>query len=852
MGGKHLGLLWRLSGSLNNSFLICLDLVERLDKLSPLGKINFLRHLMQESSEQIPVVNQCPECSHSMDVSHLQPFVKIVCTNCKATVRVRTQMGQYHITGVLGEGGMSQVFRAEDVNLGREVALKILHQSLSQDSALTAMFEREAKLTALILHPNVVKVYTVGKDQGYFFIAMELVDATSLEELIVNKGALPEGDVLNIAHDVTSGLKAAHQEDLIHRDIKPGNMLVTAKGTSKLVDFGLAVQQGGADESEDLWATPFYVPPEKLDGSPDTYLGDIYSLGATLFHALAGQPPFEANTSSLEELKLIKQRDVDLKSRAIGVSKGTVKLIDQMMAYQPSDRPGSYDEILGRVEEIQKREFGIRRGGRSSKSTGKKKGLMIAAGAAVLFAVAGIAAYFAGGSMGNEDIAIGTEERVISAGENSSAEKFLRGRELMANGEFQEAANSFEDLAQRSALSPLTEQWNLFFLGMSQLFLGDAESSRAAFQSIGSIELDAETSDSDAAEFLRIATVEFSNPLPVLGPGRVFGESRLAPLGLLVSGVKNWQDGQFESGVDAMKAFMESESPTGYSWSGKLKKEIPRFLSDYAVLAELPNPSRKPSNIPLGQQKVKLEEAKNSLETPGALPSLIDQRIARIAAIGKLVAEEKVRREEEARLAQAAVTTKPAPKETVPKPKKGDLTPEEQSEIAQLKSLVESFPNSEDKFDFAASRLAIESVAVQTAAGKRMQNDLIAGQVRATRFLDLFAEFLNANGYEGNIRRREGIPLDAKITAADPETFIIDLGFGPNEVSTGEFAPDWMIEAAEQNYPAPNIENFRRWDSLIYYAFFTGQMESSERLGELLGPVTEVFSDVWTRLEPLR
>ena len=344
MGGKHLGLLWRLSGSLNNSFLICLDLVERLDKLSPLGKINFLRHLMQESSEQIPVVNQCPECSHSMDVSHLQPFVKIVCTNCKATVRVRTQMGQYHITGVLGEGGMSQVFRAEDVNLGREVALKILHQSLSQDSALTAMFEREAKLTALILHPNVVKVYTVGKDQGYFFIAMELVDATSLEELIVNKGALPEGDVLNIAHDVTSGLKAAHQEDLIHRDIKPGNMLVTAKGTSKLVDFGLAVQQGGADESEDLWATPFYVPPEKLDGSPDTYLGDIYSLGATLFHALAGQPPFEANTSSLEELKLIKQRDVDLKSRAIGVSKGTVKLIDQMMAYQPSDRPGSYDE----------------------------------------------------------------------------------------------------------------------------------------------------------------------------------------------------------------------------------------------------------------------------------------------------------------------------------------------------------------------------------------------------------------------------------------------------------------------------------------------------------------------------
>ncbi|MCH1409500.1 MAG: serine/threonine protein kinase, partial [Verrucomicrobiales bacterium] len=236
-------------------------------------------------------------------------------------------MGKYQITGVLGAGGMSQVFRAMDMHLQREVALKILHQTLSQDSALTAMFEREAKLTASILHPNVVKVYTVGQDQGYFFIAMELVDATSLEEIIAQDGALNEEKVLSIANDVTKGLKAAHEEDLIHRDIKPGNMLVTSDGTSKLVDFGLAVQQGGVDESEELWATPFYVPPEKLEGEVDTYLGDIYSLGATLYHALAGKPPFEANTSSLEELKVIKKNEVDLKSEAPEVTKPTLKLI---------------------------------------------------------------------------------------------------------------------------------------------------------------------------------------------------------------------------------------------------------------------------------------------------------------------------------------------------------------------------------------------------------------------------------------------------------------------------------------------------------------------------------------------
>ncbi|MEM9018274.1 MAG: serine/threonine-protein kinase, partial [Verrucomicrobiota bacterium] len=271
---------------------------------------------MEEDGDLEEVLNQCPDCSQTVNVSHLPPYSKIQCPHCGSSVRIRTMMGQYQITGVLGEGGMSQVFKAVDTHLQREVALKILHQALTQDKALTAMFEREAKLTASILHPNVVKVYTVGKEQGYFFIAMELVNAISLDQLIYNKGALSESEVLSIAHDVTSGLRAAHDQSLIHRDIKPGNMLVTEDGTAKLVDFGLAVQQGREDESEDLWATPFYVPPEKLEGEADTYLGDIYSLGATLFHALAGKPPFDANTSSLEELREIKKADLDLKGEA--------------------------------------------------------------------------------------------------------------------------------------------------------------------------------------------------------------------------------------------------------------------------------------------------------------------------------------------------------------------------------------------------------------------------------------------------------------------------------------------------------------------------------------------------------
>lgn len=806
---------------------------------------------MQESGEQVPVVNQCPECSHSMDVSHLPPFAKIECPSCKKAVRVRTQMGQYHINGVLGEGGMSQVFRAVDINLGREVALKVLHQALSQDSALTAMFEREAKLTASILHPNVVKVYTVGKDQGYFFIAMELVDATSLEELIAQRGAIPEADVLRIAYDVTNGLKAAYQEDLIHRDIKPGNMLTTPEGTSKLVDFGLAVQQGGEDESEDLWATPFYVPPEKLEGESDTYLGDIYSLGATLFHALAGHPPFDANTSSLEELKIIKAQSVDLKSQTVGLTKGTLRLIEQMMAYRASDRPDSYDTILKRIEDIQKREFGVRHRSQFSRSSKRKKGLIIGIGAAAFLGIVGLIAFGPGGSSETEAIGIGGGDRVISAGENSSAEKFLQGRELLSKGDFRKSGQIFEELARESALSPLTEQWNLFFLGTSKLFLGEAQNSQGAFRKITTIELDAEAAESSAADFLKIAARQFSSPLPVLAPESAFEGNDIAPLGMLVAGLKNWQDGQFESGVKSMKVFAESEAPEEYKWSEGLKKEIARFTKDYATLSELPNPSRSNSEMPLGEQKTKLTEAKESLRTRGALPSLIDDRIERIAEISNIIAREKRKREEAARLAQAA----PSPPTDMEEPEEGPSekpSPEAIAETEAIRELVAGLPNSDDDLAFTATRNTIGSMTVETGFGQQLVEDLTLGGESAARFIDLLASELNSVGYEGNIRRREGVPLDAKITAADPGKFIVDLGFGPNEVAVDTFSPDWLVEAAEATFPPPTNDDFRKWESLVYFALFSGLTEESERISKVLTPVSDEFAETWNRLGEVR
>ncbi|MEM6280433.1 MAG: serine/threonine-protein kinase, partial [Verrucomicrobiota bacterium] len=549
---------------------------------------------MENSESTGSVINDCPACSIAIDVSALPPFAEIQCPHCHATVRMRRTMGQYFITGLLGEGGMSQVFQATDVHLQREVALKILHQNLSLDQSLTSMFEREAKLTASILHPNVVKVYTVGRDQGYFFIAMEVIDARSVEQLIADKGCLAERDVLRIAHDVTSGLKAAFEEGLIHRDIKPGNMLVMEDGTTKLVDFGLAVQQDGEDESEELWATPFYVPPEKLDGEPDTHLGDIYSLGATLYHAVAGKPPFEANTSSMDELKEIKKQTLHLKGEAPSLSKATLKLIESMMSYRPEDRIPSYDELLVAIEEIESKQYGATSRERSAAKSSQSSKLLWSGGAALALIVATLFFVIGSREPDSEDgPGISVDERVISKGDNSNTDKFLEGRDWIIAGNFRKAEPIFDELSGETAMASATRMWSLYFQGLSRLFLGRELEARESFGYIAAVP-DAEGAEMDQIrDFMSRAARAFSEPLPIIDAEEDFAGSNLAALGLLTAGVKNWQQGEFESAIRLFEAYENVEVPADFAWVSELRSPVADFFEDWKILQTLPNPSRK-------------------------------------------------------------------------------------------------------------------------------------------------------------------------------------------------------------------------------------------------------------------
>lgn len=762
-------------------------------------------------------------------------------------------MGQYEIVGMLGEGGMSQVFRAVDRNLGREVALKVLHQSLSSDSALTSMFEREAKLTASIVHPNVVKVYTVGVDHGYFFIAMEVVNATSLEQLITSKGALSESEVLAIALDVTSGLKAAYGEDLIHRDIKPGNMLVTGEGTTKLVDFGLAVQQGGEDESEDLWATPFYVPPEKLDGEPDTFKGDIYSLGATLYHALAGKPPFEANTSSMEELKEIKKNVVDLKSAAPGLSKQTIKLVEKMMAYSPADRYQSYEEVLAQIEEVQKRQFGIIPGGRARTRRKRFRYTLIGGGVFVL-AVSSFIAVMMNGEKETEegDLGIGSGERVISAGDSTITEQFLGARDLLANGEFRKAEKIFEGLIAEESVPASTRIWCHFFQGTIHLFSGDEKVSRESFANVLKITPGAEDGTTEAMIFMKKSAAGLTDPLPLFDDEVSFSPTGIESMGLLTAGLKNWQCGEFESGIGFLKAFAESQPPSEYQWIAALKSQVEPYLTDFATLGELPNPSAaEPAGV-LAEQETTLKKASESLRTRGAAPRLVKGRLDRIGKIRDLAVAAAERRSTTPGVTGSAGGLPPAVAAVV-----APVTPvgpgaAEQKEIDRLKAVTASQESLFTTYLFSAAAAKLRAEPLETATALSIRDVLVHGYGAAGQFLDALAGALSAKRFEGQIRRREGIPLEAAITSADSSVFVLDLGFGPNEVEVEAFAPEWLVETAATVFPAVSAESAPFWEKLIFFAVFTGQGNFADAKADELAAVDPVFAKRWELIKELR
>jgi hypothetical protein len=201
----------------------------------------------------------------------------------------------------------------------------------------------------------VIQVFDAGTDHGQFYVVMELVDRGSLDDLMTLQQRVPEGQVLETGIQVAKGLRAALRRGLIHRDVKPANILFADEHTAKIGDFGLAsVATQRLETGSILWGTPHYVAPERLSNEPEDFRSDIYSLGATLFHALAGKPPIEGDTNSSAVLRELKQRPLDLQTVAPDVSPRTARVLQRMIAADPSQRFSSYDDLVAELERAQR------------------------------------------------------------------------------------------------------------------------------------------------------------------------------------------------------------------------------------------------------------------------------------------------------------------------------------------------------------------------------------------------------------------------------------------------------------------------------------------------------------------
>lgn len=274
----------------------------------------------------------------------------------------RNRIPGFEIVSKLGQGAMGGVYKAKQLSLDRVVALKVLPFELAKDKAYIERFLREARAVARLSHPNIIQGIDVGSAGGDYYFVMEYVDGPTLSEYVAENGPLPEEQALDIAEQIGKGLEHAHKHGLVHRDVKPDNVMLAGDGTPKLCDLGLAKFTGRHADTHSTHAegwivgTPLYISPEQARGDEHVDIrADIYSLGATLYHMLTGKPPFVEANAAVVLTKHITELIEDPRNLREDLSEGVVLLLGKMMAKRPQDR---YADPTGFLKDLK----AVRRG----------------------------------------------------------------------------------------------------------------------------------------------------------------------------------------------------------------------------------------------------------------------------------------------------------------------------------------------------------------------------------------------------------------------------------------------------------------------------------------------------------
>lgn len=258
--------------------------------------------------------------------------------------------GRYRLIGRIGAGGMSVVYKAQDLALGRLVAVKVLHESLTGDLTFLERFRKEARAAASLSHPNVVTVHDVGQDGDRHYIVMELVEGDDLKAIIRQWAPLPLDKVLSLAAEICKGVGYAHRAGFVHCDVKPQNVLVTKDGRAMVADFGIArvISEATMSRGDLNWGTPHYFSPEQAAGKSATPASDVYAIGVILFEMLTGRLPFEAENPTALALMHLQDSPPLVTDYNSAIPLPVAKIVQKILAKEPAARYRTADQ-LGRI-----------------------------------------------------------------------------------------------------------------------------------------------------------------------------------------------------------------------------------------------------------------------------------------------------------------------------------------------------------------------------------------------------------------------------------------------------------------------------------------------------------------------
>ncbi|MBV9009418.1 MAG: serine/threonine protein kinase [Verrucomicrobia bacterium] len=702
-------------------------------------------------------------------------------------MRSALSFDHFELLETLGTGGMGTVYRARDTQLDRDVALKVLRKDLGPE--YVNELQHEARVTASVNHPNVVQVFSFGRAHEQYYLVMELVDRGTLDDLIQEKGKIPEEKVLRAGIEVARGLRAAFHKGLIHRDVKPANILFNNEGTAKISDFGLAgLAEPHGQTAGAIWGTPYYVAPERLNNAPEDFRSDIYSLGATLFHAAAGRPPFEGETASAGELRALKDRPLKLNVVAPEISPGTATAINRMIAPDPRLRYHSYEGVIAALEKARGRLLGEIRPSRAKP--------VLVGGALLLAAVAIGGWLISHRSHHPAALPQPVQKKSANAPAIDLDRNFADARRQLVQGKYTEARAAFARLAADAQNKQPLYDWAKLNQALAALLDHEPSQMQQALQAIenaGTRGFKDPQLGALLLETARRANTRTSitvADLPEHG-GQAFS--------LFFAGLVDIDLERFDSAIDLLEKYLHRQPKNDFAWMAEYKPLAQQFLNDscaWLSWRERRSDAKTPAQLNTALSDLRSLLPKLRSATIAREASLEEKTLA--ARVSDAQSLEQTQREEQQRALLAR-------------------------EMPQWNAGLEAFRRAAAVYDFESASKAVRTANVTEPSLKSTRD---AYQRAADSLVlwkrDLITD-LNAHGY--NVALQVNNLQYSGIAGASATGLKLRNPYGFTEVDWLKIPPTTLLEASS----AFASDADRKWRCAVF-GWLIGQTSAANKL----------------------